>query len=189
MESGDVSIKGGLFLFGFIHSWDPNFKGDLSRFLGIYKEIFPDIKKYEHENVIDIDLNDEVMESLSKIFDRIANCTRENRFESTDASKILQTIIPDLFVMWDRKIRYAIMGGSNIKSGRDYAYKFLPLMQERAKEYLDSYVSDNGGDNKSASREISEMADGYTLAKLIDEYNFVRHTLRKSLSKIRNTKI
>lgn len=185
MSSGDVPLGEGLLLFGFIHSWDPNFQGDLAKFLEIYKDIFPILKKFEHETVVKIDLSNEVKNSISIIFDRIAMCPREKRFESTDTSKILHAIIPDLFVMWDIKIRKAIIGDDK-HDGRCYVYEFLPKMQETAKEYLNSYISEKGGDYESASQQISKMADNCTLAKLIDEYNYVRYTKRKSLSEIRN---
>jgi len=185
MKSGDIPSKEGLLLFGFIHSWDPNFQGELVKFLKIYEDIFPMIKSFEHINIYEIDFTPEVNNSISVIFDRIAYCPREKRFESTDTSKILHAIIPNLFVMWDAKIRKAIVG-SDKNDGRCYAYEFLPKMQEEAKAYINSYISEKGGNFKNASQKISKMADNYTLAKLIDEYNYARHTKRKSLSEIRN---
>lgn len=185
-KSGDIPLKEGLLLFGFIHSWDPNFQGDLAKFLEIYKDIFPILKKFEHKTVVKIDLSNEVKNSISIIFDRIAMCPRTRRFESTDTSKILHAIIPYFFVMWDDKIRKAIIGDDK-RDGRCYAYEFLLKMQETAKEYLNSYISEKEGDYESASQQISKMADNCTLAKLIDEYNYVRYTKRKSLSDIRNT--
>jgi hypothetical protein len=111
-------------------------------------------------------------------------CPRIRRYESTDASKILHAIIPNLFVMWDDKIRSAIVGEE--RDGRCYAFMFLPKMQGAAKEYLDSFIKENGGNYKSAALQISKMADNYSLPKLIDEYNYVRYTKRKSLTEIRS---
>ena len=183
-KSGDIPLKEGLFLFGFIHSWDPNFQGDLAKFLKIYKGTFSILKEFERKTIIKVDLSAQVKNHISGIFDRIANCPRKRRFESTDASKILHTIIPELFVMWDDKIRKEIVGDA--KDGRCYAFEFLPKMQESAKQYLDSYIKEKGGNYESAILQISEMADNYTLAKLIDEYNYVRYKYRKSLSEIRS---
>jgi len=182
-KSGDIPLKEGLFLFGFIHSWDPNFQGDLANFLEIYKAIFTLLKKFEHTTIIGVDFSDEIKNSISVIFDEIANCPRTRRFESTDTSKILHAIIPNLFVMWDDKIRKAIVGEE--KRGRCYAFEFLPKMQKSAKEYLDSYIKENGGEYGTATLQISKIADNYSLAKLIDEYNYVRYTKRKSLTSIR----
>lgn len=184
-KSGDIPLKEGLLLFGFVHSWDPNFQGDLAKFLEIYKDISPILKKFEHTTIIKVDLSDEVKNSICIIFDKIAMCPRTKRFESTDASKILHAIIPNLFVMWDDKIRRAIVGNEG-RNGRCYAFEFLPKMQESAKEYLDSYLKEKGGNYESATLQISKMTDNYSLAKLIDEYNYVRYTKRKSLTEIRN---
>ncbi|RLB02545.1 MAG: hypothetical protein DRG83_08380 [Deltaproteobacteria bacterium] len=184
-KSGDVPLKEGLLLFGFIHSWDPNFQGDLAKFLEIYKDIFPLLKDFKNTTLIEVDLSDEIKNCISVIFDRIAMCPRTKRYESTDASKILHAIIPDLFVMWDGKIRKAVIGDEEC-NGRCYAFEFLPKMQELAREYLDSFIKEKGGDYKSAAFQISRMADNYSLSKLIDEYNYVRYTKRKSLTDIRN---
>ncbi|RKY52494.1 MAG: hypothetical protein DRP89_07610, partial [Candidatus Neomarinimicrobiota bacterium] len=72
MRSGDIPLKEGLLLFGFIHSWDPNFQGDLAKFLKIYKDIFPVLKRFEYETIEKIDFTTEVKSSISVIFDRIA---------------------------------------------------------------------------------------------------------------------
>lgn len=185
-KSANIPIIEGLLLFGFVHSWDPYFQGDLVNFFNIYKDIFSIIKKFEHTTIINVDLSNEVKNSISEIFDKIARCSKRRRFESTDASKILHAIIPNLFVMWDRNIRKAIIGNKE-RDGRCYAFEFLPKMQEAAKEYLDDYVKENGGNYESATLQISTMADNHTLAKLIDEYNYVRYTKKISLTDIRNT--
>ncbi len=187
-KSSDIPLKEGLLLFGFIHSWDPNFQGDLAKFLEIYKDIFPILKNFKHDAIIKVDFTDEVKNSISAIFDRVAMCPRERRFESTDASKMLHAIIPDLFVMWDDKIRKAIVG-SDKRDGRCYAYEFLVRMQEAVRECLNSYIAEKGGDYESAWAQISWMAGNYTLTKLIDEYNYVRYTKGKSLTQIRNIKL
>jgi len=184
-KSGDIPLREELLLFGFVLSWDPYFQGDLIKFLKIYKGIFPILKKFEHETIIKVCLSDEVKSSISVIFDKIARCPKIKRFESTGASKILHTIIPNLFVMWDEKIRKAIIGNKE-RDGRCYAFEFLPKMQKAAEEYLDSYVKENGGNYETATLQISKMADNYSLAKLIDEYNYVRYTKRISLIKIRS---
>jgi len=44
-------------------------------------------------------------------------------------------------------------------------------------------MHEKGVNRVDACKMISLMADGYTIAKLLDEYNYVRYTLRKSLDK------
>ena len=45
-------------------------------------------------------------------------------------------------------------------------------------------MHEKGVNRVDACKMISLMADGYTIAKLLDEYNYVRYTLRKSLDEI-----
>jgi len=189
LKSPIVPLKEGLLLFGWVHSWDPNFQGDLVRFYEIYRDIFNPLKGFEDKTIVSIDFNDNAQNSLCVIFERVAMCCRTKRFESTDASKLLHAIIPDLFVMWDDKIRQGILADRNRKYGRDYAYEFLPGMQKFAKQFLDSYIKENGGDYELASEQISQMADGYTLTKLLDELNYLRFTKGRTLTEIRSIQL
>lgn len=188
MGSGNIPLREGLLLFGFVHSWDPNFQGDLAKFLEIYKEVFPMVKALENAKLEEVELTTEVKSSVGLIFDRIGNCPRERRFESTDTSKILHAILPSLFVMWDASIRKGIVGEKK-GNGRTYASEFLPKMQESIKDYLRSYIEEKGGKVQDAVQEISSRALGYTLPKLIDEYNYVRYRKRKTLSEIRSVSL
>lgn len=188
LKSADVPLKEGLLLFGWVLSWEPEFQGVLWQFYDNYKGLFPKIKRFENETIVTIDLSDGVKESISEIFNGLALYIwrRRERFEATGTSKILHAILPNLFVMWDRKIRRGILGDSNKKRGEDYAYEFLPEMQKFAKQFLDTYIKENGGDYEHASRQISQMAHGYTLAKLLDELNYSRFTKGKTMTEIRS---
>ena len=183
-KSPDVPLREGLLLFGWVHSWDPNFQGDLRRFLEIYRDIFDMVRSFEHKTLIDIDFSSDVNNCLCVTFDRVANCCKTRRYESTDASKILHAIVPELFVMWDDKIRNNLVGAR--RDGRCYAYEFMPNMQGFVKQFLDSYIRKNGGDYENASSQISKMTHNHTLAKLIDEFNYLRFTWKKTLLEIRS---
>jgi len=188
LKSPDAPLKEGLLLFGWVLSWEPYFQGVLTQFYENYKDRFLEVKRLENETIVTIDFSEGVKESISGIFEKCASYIyrRKERFESTCSSKILHVILPELFVMWDDKIRLGILGGRNKKYGRDYAYEFLPKMQKFAKQFLDTYIEENGGDYDDASRQISQIADGYTLAKLVDELNYLRFTKRKTLAEIRS---
>lgn len=187
LKSSDPPHKEGLLLFGWVLSWDPHFEGDLRTFYDIHSNIFCILKGFEGKTIVNIDLNDSVKNSVCEVFNKIAQCCESERFESTAASKILHAFVPELFVMWDRKIRQGVLGDENRKYGEHYAYEFLPKMQDYARQFLNSYIEEHGGNYADASKQISQMAGGYTLAKLIDEFNYVRFTWRKSLTEIRRT--
>lgn len=93
------------------------------------------------------------------------------RFRNVAASKTLHMINPRLFMMWDNAI------GEYYGLKLDpfsYAYKFMPLMKEKANSAIKSMMDDLGCSRKVATNEISSSCDGKTLAKLIDEYNWVK---------------
>lgn len=83
-------------LWDFILSWDYHFKGNKGKFKLIYQEVYPIIQGLEQERIENIDFaNDEVKTNIQEIFDKVARCPLEDRYESTDASKILHTILPN----------------------------------------------------------------------------------------------
>jgi len=58
----------------------------------------------------------------------------------------------------------------------------------RCKDWLSALlkaICENGGEHANACTKISSLANGYTIAKLLDEYNYFRYTLKKSLEEIR----
>lgn len=124
-STGSLSITEIEKLFRFIRKWDYHFKGDPDIFRKIYEYTYPIIRQLEHEEIEDTDFTDEELKrKIRDIFDRVADCPGTGRYESTDASKILHTIVPSFFVMWDNKIREGIVKGGHY--GAVYANVFLP---------------------------------------------------------------
>ncbi len=183
-SSPQVPLKEGLLLFGWVHTWDPNFEGDLAQILEIYSNIFSYMKSLENKSLVDFDFYGGDAKSMCLVFDSFATCCKSKRYESTDASKMLHVIIPKLFVMWDNKIRTNLVGGR--RDGNCYTNEFMLSMQKLARQLLDGYIQEKGGDYESASNQISQSAHNYTLAKLIDEFNYLRFTWKKTLSEIRS---
>lgn len=179
-KSKDLPIREGILLFGFIQSWDPNFQGDLNKFIKIYKDIFPLIKEFELMSIETTQFDSSTVKTIKRIFENIAHCPLKNRRESTDASKILHVMLPKFFVMWDTKIRKGIFG-DNIKNGERYAKYFLPEMQRLVKGIVDDYAVIKRCDLELAAEQISKELDNYTLAKLIDEYNYVKYTKKQNI--------
>ena len=93
-------------LFKFIKRWDYHFRGSKNKFKFVYQNIYPLFVDLRDELFINIDLSSKDNEfKITTIFDAFAICNEEGRYESTDASKIIHTINPRLFIMWDRRIR------------------------------------------------------------------------------------
>ena len=132
---------------------------------GLKRQI-PGLDRLKDYTLLDIELDKATCELIERSFDAVANAG--HRFESVATSKMLHAAInPDLFVMWDGRIMngYGIYG-----SGREYAHDFLPEMQSLARESMRQF--------KEESPVRSYPPPGHTLAKVIDEYNYVRFTLR-----------
>lgn len=170
----DLSINEIKFLFNFIKSWDRFFQGDIDLFREIYKEVFPTLQKLKSERIEYVNLTKELTTEIRNIFDKVANCTIINRYESTDASKILHTILPEFFVMWDDRIKEkTVNGGGN---GAVYAIRFLPKIQSDLREAIGTCMRERDVSREEAIKYICDSCDGKTLAKLVDEYNYMKYT-------------
>lgn len=163
-------------LLNFIPKWDYHFRGkDPERFFEIYNEILSTIKELEHERLENANLNTELIQKIKTVFDEVAQCSGE-AYESTDCSKILHTILPNLIVMWDREIRKRIVGHENKKEAAIYALEFLPQMQKELQESIKTCMEEEGLNRKEAIEYIRESCGYETLPKLIDEHNFAIYT-------------
>jgi len=93
------------------------------------------------------------------------------KFGEVAASKVLHMINPELFVMWDNAIPTCYGLRLNSKS---YSYGFMPVMQYEANEAITTYMKDKDCERDTAIKEITSKYYGRTLAKLVDEYNWMR---------------
>lgn len=166
-------------LFNFIKSWDRFFRGDIERFRKIYAEIFPILQEFKNERIEEINLNSEMKTNIRDAFDKIANCTLDDRCESTDASKILHTIFPEFFIMWDEKIRDKLVNGG--RNGAVYAFYFLPKMKAELDEAIETCMEENMLTRENAIEYIQEKCDGKKIPKIIDEFNYVKFTKKSPL--------
>jgi len=133
---------------------------DLNNFKEIVKNLKPYFDKIKGETIETINL-DNYKQEIIHIFDVLSGI---KGIQFTGASKLMHLTIPNVFVMWDAYIRKAW----DFKKGdsEDY-FNFLKKMQ---KEF------------KRICKEKEK-----TLAKCIDEYNYVKYTL-PALEKQRNKK-
>jgi len=176
-SSGSVSIGEIQKLFNFIRRWDYHFKGNPEVFKKIFEYVYPTIKQLQHKKIEDANLADEQLRrNIQEVFDRVADCPGTGRYESTDASKILHAILPDLFVMWDDKIRDGMVAGGHY--GAVYANVFLLKVQGELEEAIKTCMDEEHLGRKEAIEFICEQCNGKVLAKLADEYNYMKYTKR-----------
>lgn len=134
---------------------------DLNNFKEIVKNLKPSFNKFKEHSIKEINL-DKYEKEIKYIFNTLSKI---KGIQYTGASKLMHLTIPEVFVMWDGYIRKAL--GFKIGKSEDY-FNFLKKMQKEFKEI-----------NKGKER---------TLAKCIDEYNYVKYTL-PALEKNRKKKI
>ena len=163
-------------LLRFVPKWDMHLRvKDPSKVYTIYQDIRPIVTKTKNLKLESTNLDAELKDDISKIFDTIAPCS-EKGYESSDCSKILHTILPHLIVMWDLKIREGVLGTETKKVGSQYASEFLPLMQTELREALTICMENRKLTFQDAVVYVRNSCGYETLPKLVDEYNYVIHT-------------
>jgi hypothetical protein len=133
---------------------------NLNNFKKIVEDLKPSFNKFKEETIEKINLENYENE-IKHIF---GTFSKIKGVEYTGTSKLMHLTIPKVFIMWDAYIRKAY--GFKKGDAEDY-FNFLKLMQKEFKGYY-------GEENLS-------------LAKCIDEYNYVKFTL-PALEKNRNKK-
>ncbi len=177
----DTEIKA---LFQFLNQWASHYASGADARAGFkraYLQVLPTLRALQGLTLLDTAFGGGIVQGLCvsedvvSIFETLAGSG--SRYASTATSKILHTLNPSLFVMWDSAIRggYAVDRGSD-----DYASRFLPRVQGEAKEAVDSYIDDSLADPAVAAQDLERLCGGRrTLAKLVDEYNYCKFTLRR----------
>lgn len=82
--------------------------------------------------------------------------------------------------MWDTPIseEYGIS-----RTARNYVYRFIPLMHELSKTIINSYCAEKDCDKEYAIWDITNKFYPRSIAKLLDEYNYI--TITRGIS-VRN---
>lgn len=166
---------------GFLNPWKCRLPNTVERANAIkttYKEALFYLRALSDETLQDIGF-DEIKQVddqkinhsqiIHHLFSRFSGMCDE--FRPVPASKLLHMIRPALFVMWDQDIGREKYGMK--LSAYNYAYKFMPLMKKEANEAIDIYMKERVCDRDTAIREIMATCYGKTLAKLVDEYNWI----------------
>ncbi len=123
---------------------------DLNSFKEIVNNLKPYFEKFKEQSFETIDF-DNFEEDIKHIFGVLSEI---KGIQYTGASKLMHLTVPDVFVMWDAYIRKE--WGFKTGYAEDY-FNFLNKMQEEFKGI--------------------KKEKGETLAKCIDEYNYVKYTL------------
>ena len=181
-------------LIAFLNLWDTPMPVRLIDLLPQLQFVAKVTQLLCRRTILDVKFDDVAVEQLTvsqliqSCFNKLANCKRA--YNSTAASKILHTINPGLFVMWDRKIRkkYGRMKDNPFSMSRwergdreVYVY-FLAQVQADAKKAIEQIMAKEGRvradairslKSDSHDRSIKLLPHHESLAKVLDEFNYV----------------
>jgi len=150
------------------------------RIKDVYRKSVPFLQALDGEAIQDIDFDQKKkVENNEHRNSRIMLRVFQNfystgyHFRDVAASKVLHMVNPDLFVMWDTRICRAY---SVQKSPKGYVYDFIPLMKKKANEVIESYMKNKEFSREKAVKALNEFRPLKTLAKLLDEYNYLTYT-------------
>lgn len=162
-------------MFKFLRQWGVQGlnRVDIEEMLQTLRNIKSDLQALSGENIISIDFN-QYGPHITRCFEQLH---RVYGLGPTAVSKILHILNPDVFVMWDTYITQAYNVSRNASS---YVESFLPLMQKLLKAALDKFAQDNGYTFSDAISIMILKANGRSLAKIIDEYNWLEFSTLKS---------
>lgn len=158
-------------------------KDDLLKVLTsqIIKEKLGVLKKYSISNVDFSDKN--IIAAINTIYSDIDSV---KYIASTITSKILAVLLPDLFVMWDKAIRdYYFNKKENYEYKSEDYIEFLKIMQNRAFILNSDYNVYNPEKEKDELNVYLSKKVGYannilSLAKFIDQYNWIKITKKEN---------
>ena len=94
-------------------------------------------------------------------------------FSYVAASKLFHFLLPRLAVMWDNAI--VMSYGITMNSGL-YVSKFIPKMSEMANEAIETYMIEKRCSREEAASALNRFRTPKTIAKLLDEYNYMKFT-------------
>lgn len=93
----------------------------------------------------------------------------------TTISKTLHLLNPEIFVMWDIRIRKMSKArNSRVRETADGYLEFLTDVQSDIKEVLSDRARSAGMTRNEVEKQIRRRYKGKTLAKIADEYNWVK---------------
>jgi hypothetical protein len=160
----------------FLDQWFSHYESSpeqCRRLLKAIQEVLPTGRRLLDEQLLTVELmGQETRKDIAYMFNTIATCGP--RVEKTATSKILHSLHPELFVMWDSAIQsgYAVAG-----TGEDYAERFLPRVQKIAVRAVEQCAGAHGVSARKAIEILTQC--GHTLAKVLDEYNYAKFTLKR----------
>lgn len=178
LETNDVKT----ILLQFLNDWKCRLKYDdttATNLKNCIVEVHPELFNIQNFSILDFDFeNITNREIIENIFNRFWEYDIARNYGPTCISKTLHIINPNLFVMWDKKIRlhYWAQNNNITESGRGY-YIFLIDIKSIAEQLIDECIERYNNNNPALFISNNLNIDlPLTLAKFIDEFNYLFYT-------------
>ena len=162
----------------------PNVGKTRSSDFEVLPQVLENLRPLRHGiTILNVDFNNERTRRLIiNNFVALQKCGPGNKSWRVAASKILHAINPELFLMWDNPIQSGYKWPV-------YTMRFLPQMQQIAKRAVNQimakenvYYQDAAAERLESCIHINRIPalDHFPsrIAKVIDEYNFMKYTRR-----------
>ena len=166
----------------FLNAWQCRMNNNVQAAEAIHNQLIqtlPYLQALGGSNLETVDFDAKIIVQACEEFYNGLRNNIKHRFAATATSKLLHLLQPNLFVMWDNKILASYRQDRNIPdSGAGYCV-FLRLMQEMAINIREAFNHQNQGQGDDPAAFLSEQLrydQPQTLAKFVDEYNWVTIT-------------
>ena len=164
---------------GFLNKWLSRLSANVETAEAIKSKLVrvaEEVRGLAHENLSEVDLSRGPAGRSTSIASTYDVIRTADGVGATITSKILHTLNPDLFVMWDDAIRHHYSGllHRNLDTGSDYVV-FLAHMQGMAQSVIGDFSVRHPHDVRVESYLSKHLGleRPVTLAKFLDEYNWV----------------
>ena len=152
-------------------SWHNIGKTNARVLLKAMQDVIPNLRSLQNMTLLNVDFSDvDVANAIKESFLTLERSGPDGKSYPVAASKILHAINPKVFVMWDNDI---IEDHSMPHAGAwPYTHHFLPSMKRLANSAITELEERGGLSCVDAIRCLTPCSN--SLAKVLDEYNYVR---------------
>jgi len=144
------------------------------------QELEAEFAKLRGQRFLSIDFyNENISNTIKTIYNGLRKFPKLGGL--TTISKVLHLLNPELFVMWDINIREVYQKKNRLVNDTASGYlEFLKENQNEIMECISDIQRETGKTTDEAEQEIRSKFNNKTLARIVDEYNYITYTLLRN---------